>query len=94
MAIKGSYNYKGVIIPEAYARVVNIHSPHKENRFCFQIIIYTSASNANIGIDNVHYQLHYEQYTDVLEYDYSIPLQTSAYNYLKSLDKFKDWSDC
>jgi hypothetical protein len=94
MAIKGPFNYRGITIPEAYARVVSIHSPHKENRFSFQIIVYTTPNNANIGIDNTHYQLHHQIFTDVMQYDYSVPLQTAAYLYLKTLDEFKTWSDC
>jgi hypothetical protein len=93
MAIKGPYNYKGIMIPEAYIRVVNIYSPHKENRFSFQIVVYSNPNNANAGIDSGNYQLEIKHFVDVLEYDYSVPLQTAAYNYLKTLDQFKNWSD-
>jgi hypothetical protein len=92
MAIKGSYNYKGIQIPEAYARIVNINAKHKESAK-IQVMFYVDQNLANAGIDNAHYILD-TRFFDCPVYDYSTTLQTSFYDYLKTLQLFDGWENC
>ena len=92
MALKGSYNYKGIEIPEAYARIVNIGTVHKQSVH-FQVMFYVNTDLANVGIDNAHYILETKFFTGTI-YDYSKPLQEAMYDYLKTQEPCIDWENC
>lgn len=92
MAIKGSYNYKGIELPEAYARITNIGAPHKQT-VQFQVMFYVNQSLAMAGIDNAHYILDTRFFTGTI-YDYSKPLQEALYDYLKTQEPCVGWENC
>jgi len=92
MALKGSYNYKGIELPEAYARIINIGTVHKQS-VQFQVMFYVNNDLANVGIDNSHYILDTRFFTGTV-YDYSKPLPEAMYDYLKTQEPCVGWENC
>lgn len=92
MALKGPFNYKGIDLPETYARIININTKHKETAQ-FQVLFYVDQNLANVGIDNAHYILE-TRFFDAPAYDYSKPIQEALYDHLKTLPLFAGWENC
>jgi hypothetical protein len=93
MALKGKYNYHGVIVEDAYLRFNLIQTNHKDKINSYQYQVYTSQELAN-SLNSDHYVLEYSVENLNIPMQQNKTIYEVVYEHLKSKDKFKDWVDC
>jgi hypothetical protein len=93
MALKGKYNYHGVIVEDAYLRFNLIQTNHKDKINSYQYQVYTSQELAN-SLNSDHYVLEYSVENLNIPMQQNKTIYEVVYEHLKSKDKFKDWVNC